>query len=229
MSQTGPRRSRGSRQPSKRPSVPKPSTSKPSTQFSTFIDLIRKAGLESALNSAGPYTIFVITNSTFEKIHPDSMKALLKNPDALKKLLLYHIVSGRHMSDELVNLNGKFLTSVQGERVPIQVSNGQIKVGTANIVQPDVKAMNGVIHVIDGVMVPSGQQGDANYQATAPTTLAPSTPAPAPVATGQPPQQVGPAVAQAYAFQSSSWIVWIIIIIIILLLLWVLFMSKPAV
>lgn len=223
MSQTGPRRSRGSRQPSKRPSTPKPST-----QFSVFVDLIRKAGLENALNSAGPYTIFTPTNSAFQKLNPNALSALLKNPDALKRLLLYHVVSGRHMSDELVKLDGKFLTSVQGDRIPIQVSNGQIKVGNATVVQPDVKAMNGVIHVIDAVMVPSGQQGNANYQvdAVAPATVAPTVASA--IATHPAVQEAGQSVAQANVFQSSSWIVWIIIIIIILLLLYALFTSKPV-
>ncbi len=212
---------------------------KTGTQFSTFVDLIKKAGLSHVLNSSSPLTVFAPINSAFDKLNPTAFQSLLKNADALKKLLLYHVVSGRHMSDELVNLNGKSLTSVQGDSIPIQVVNGQLQVGNANVVQPDVKAANGVIHVIDAVLIPScqqvaqGSQGSsvgANYQAQS-AAVAPGAVAPGvlhTIAATPAGQAVGQAAAQAYVYQSYNWLVWIIIIIIIILLLFALISNKPV-
>lgn len=230
MYATGPRVSR-TRRSSKRASAPKPvvqtvnqaCANQDDMQFSTFVNMLQKAGLSSVLNSTGPLTVLAPTNAAFAKVDPQTLAAWAKNPDALRRVLLYHVVSGRHPSDELVRLNGKSLTTVQGDRLPIQVVNGQLKVGNATIVRPDVKAMNGVIHVIDTVLIPGAQNTapGSSYQAVA------SAPAPSPVP--QDVNQTGQAVAQGFAYQSCSWVVWLIIIIIIVLLLVALFTYKPKI
>lgn len=123
-------------------------------QFSTFVKAIQVAGLANVLNSAGPYTVFAPTNSAFNKVDQASLNSLLNQPELLKRVLLYHVVAGRHPANKLASMNGRSLNTVQGSPLPVTVSNGHIMVGGANVTNSDIKASNGLIDAIDTVLVP---------------------------------------------------------------------------
>jgi uncharacterized surface protein with fasciclin (FAS1) repeats len=120
-----------------------------SNDFHTLVAAIKAAGLEGTLRGDGPYTVFAPTDAAFDKLPPGTVERLLQpeNRDQLRNLLTYHVVSGEITSSNLLAASGIF--SASGERLPLG-----LRVGNANVVQADVKADNGVIHVIDTVLMP---------------------------------------------------------------------------
>lgn len=123
-------------------------------QFSAFADAMKKAGLANVLSNAGPFTVFVPTNAAFNKVEPAALNSLLNQPELLKRVLLYHVVAGRHPSNKLSTLNGHGLSTIQGSSLPVHTSNGRLRVGDAVVLQADIRAQNGVIHAIDTLLVP---------------------------------------------------------------------------
>lgn len=123
-------------------------------QFSAFADAMKKAGLANVLSNAGPFTVFVPTNAAFNKVEPAALNSLLNQPELLKRVLLYHVVAGRHPSNKLSTLNGHGLSTIQGSSLPVHTSNGRLCVGDAVVLQADIRAQNGVIHAIDTLLVP---------------------------------------------------------------------------
>jgi uncharacterized surface protein with fasciclin (FAS1) repeats len=119
--------------------------------FSTLIAAVQAAGLEQTLASGGPFTVFAPTDAAFAALPAGTLDALLQDPDALRDILLYHVVSGEVLAAQVVNLTTA--TTLQGSTVTIDASNG-VKVNDATVVQTDVLATNGVIHVIDKVLIP---------------------------------------------------------------------------
>ncbi|MCG8308318.1 MAG: fasciclin domain-containing protein [Cytophagales bacterium] len=118
---------------------------------STLKAAIDAAGLRATLSGAGPFTVFAPTNSAFDDVDADVLSYLLGTPDELTKVLTYHVVSGNIKSGDLSN--GDVETLNNGEKVSIDVSNG-VKVNDAMVTTADVEATNGVIHVIDKVLIP---------------------------------------------------------------------------
>lgn len=123
-------------------------------QFSAFADAMKKAGLANVLSNGGPFTVFVPTNAAFNKVEPAALNSLLNQPELLKRVLLYHVVAGRHPSNKLSTLNGHGLSTIQGSSLPVHTSNGRLRVGDAVVLQADIRAQNGVIHEIDTLLVP---------------------------------------------------------------------------
>jgi transforming growth factor-beta-induced protein len=120
--------------------------------FSTLVTAVTAAGLVDTLKSEGPFTVFAPTNEAFAKVPAELMTALLADPEgALTQILLYHVVPGKVMSSDLSE--GLEATTVQGEAVTFSLADGA-KVNDANIIAADVEASNGVIHVIDSVILP---------------------------------------------------------------------------
>jgi uncharacterized surface protein with fasciclin (FAS1) repeats len=119
--------------------------------LSTLVTALKKADLVDTLNSKGPFTVFAPTNSAFNKIPDAKLQALLNNPKKLKQVLLYHVVSGKVTSDMIKPGHVK---TVQGKSVNIRVSHGNVYVNRAKVVKADVMASNGVIHVINTVLIP---------------------------------------------------------------------------
>ena len=121
-------------------------------QFNTLASLLTKAGLVETLSTSGPYTVFAPTDAAFAKVPKATLDALAENPAQLKSVLLYHVVLGRVTAMDVVKLDSA--KTLEGRSLPISVAGTSVKVGTATVVTPDVTASNGVIHVIDSVLIP---------------------------------------------------------------------------
>ena len=120
--------------------------------FNTLVTAVKAAGLVDTLKSAGPFTVFAPTDDAFKKLPAGALDGLLKDPEKLKKVLTYHVVSGSVMAADVVKL--KEAKTVEGAEVKISVKGGKVKVNNANVVKTDIKCSNGVIHVIDTVIMP---------------------------------------------------------------------------
>ncbi len=120
--------------------------------FETLVAAIKAAGLVETLKGAGPFTVFAPTDEAFAKLPAGTVDSLLKDIPKLKQILTYHVVSGKVMAADVVKL--KSATTVEGSDVKIDASNG-VKVNDSTVVTPDVAADNGVIHVIDTVLLPA--------------------------------------------------------------------------
>ncbi|MEH2116937.1 fasciclin domain-containing protein [Nostoc sp.] len=119
--------------------------------FNTLVTAITVAGLDTALKGPGPFTVFAPTDEAFSKLPSGTVESLLEDILQLRKILEYHVVSGKVTAAEVVKLNSA--TTVAGSDVKIDASNG-VKVNDATVVTPDVEADNGIIHVIDTVLIP---------------------------------------------------------------------------
>ncbi|MBW4446936.1 MAG: fasciclin domain-containing protein [Hassallia sp. WJT32-NPBG1] len=120
--------------------------------FGTLVAAIKAANLVDTLKGAGPFTVFAPTDEAFAKLPAGTVDALLKDVPKLTKILTYHVVSGKVMASDVVKL--KSATTVEGTDVKIDASNG-VKINDATVATPDVAADNGVIHVIDTVLIPA--------------------------------------------------------------------------
>jgi uncharacterized surface protein with fasciclin (FAS1) repeats len=121
--------------------------------FSTLVTAIKAANLVDTLKGAGPFTVFAPTDEAFAKLPAGTVDALLKDIPKLKQILTYHVVSGKVMASDVVKL--KSATTVEGSDVKIDATNGSVKVNDATVATPDVAADNGVIHIIDTVLLPA--------------------------------------------------------------------------
>ncbi len=120
--------------------------------FNTLVAAVKAANLVDTLKGAGPFTVFAPTDDAFAKLPAGTVDALLKDIPKLTKILTYHVVSGKVMAADVVKL--KSATTVEGSTVKIDATNG-VKVNDSTVVTPDVAADNGVIHVIDTVLLPA--------------------------------------------------------------------------
>lgn len=122
--------------------------------FSTLVAAVQAAGLVDVLKGDGPFTVFAPTNDAFAKLPAGTVENLLKpeNKDQLIAILTYHVVPGRVLAAQVVGLSEA--RTVQGQSVKIATSMGNVKVDNAKVVATDIEASNGVIHVIDTVILP---------------------------------------------------------------------------
>ncbi|NJN57604.1 MAG: fasciclin domain-containing protein [Leptolyngbyaceae cyanobacterium SL_5_9] len=121
--------------------------------FSTLVTAIKAANLVDTLKGAGPFTVFAPTDEAFAKLPAGTVDALLKDIPKLKQILTYHVVSGKVMASDVVKL--KSATTVEGSDVKINATNGNVKINDATVATADVAADNGVIHIIDTVLLPA--------------------------------------------------------------------------
>lgn len=128
------------------------STAVAAGSFKTLAAALTATGLDKTLMGAGPFTVFAPTDEAFAKLPAGTVEGLLKDTKALSNILLYHVVAGKVMSSDLSN--GMTANTVQGSPVTFTVADGKVKVNDANVVTADVAAANGVIHVIDSVLLP---------------------------------------------------------------------------
>jgi uncharacterized surface protein with fasciclin (FAS1) repeats len=119
--------------------------------FTTLARALTEAGLVDTLKGPGPYTVFAPTDEAFAKLAPGTLEALLADKAKLTKVLTYHVVTGRVMAKDVVKLGS--VQTVQGQSVRIDARD-KVKVNDANVVKTDIEASNGVIHVIDTVILP---------------------------------------------------------------------------
>jgi PGF-CTERM protein len=135
------------------------------TNLTTLVRLLKLANLTDVLNGTNSYTVFAPTNAAFDKLNASTLAALQNNTTLLTRVLEYHIINGTLLSNSFTG-NGT-LTTVNGLILPYSVNGTTIKVDNATITQKDINASNGVIHVIDGVMIPSANATAAVATASA--------------------------------------------------------------
>jgi uncharacterized surface protein with fasciclin (FAS1) repeats len=126
-------------------------TAKSAGSFNTLITAVQAAGLVDTLKGPGPFTVFAPTDEAFAKIPKDKLDALLKDKAALTKVLTYHVVPGKVMASDV---KAGSVKTVEGSPLMISMAGGKVGVNNANVVKTDVAADNGVIHVIDTVVMP---------------------------------------------------------------------------
>ncbi|MCS6774125.1 MAG: fasciclin domain-containing protein [Thermoflexales bacterium] len=124
--------------------------------FKTLVQAVQAAGLVDTLKGEGPFTVFAPTDEAFGKVDKETLESLLKpeNKDKLTAVLTYHVVPGKVMAADVVKLTSA--KTVQGSDVTIKVEDGAVYVSGAKVIQTDIMASNGVIHVIDTVILPPG-------------------------------------------------------------------------
>jgi transforming growth factor-beta-induced protein len=124
--------------------------------FSTLAAALGAAGLVDTLKGAGPFTVFAPTDEAFAKLPEGTVADLLKpeNKDKLTSILTYHVLSGEVMAAKVVTMDGAKVPTVNGASVTIGVKGGVVTVDNAKVVTTDIKTDNGVIHVIDSVIIP---------------------------------------------------------------------------
>jgi len=120
--------------------------------FNTLVTAVKEAGLVDILKGEGPFTVFAPTDEAFAKIPADELNALLADKEALARVLTYHVVPGKVMASDVVKMDSA--KTVEGSMIRI-ASAGGVKVDDANVVQTDIETSNGVIHVIDSVIMPN--------------------------------------------------------------------------
>ncbi|MBX7222227.1 MAG: fasciclin domain-containing protein [Blastocatellia bacterium] len=122
--------------------------------FTTLVSAIKAAGLVDTLRGNGPFTVFAPTDEAFAKLPKGTLESLLKpeNKDQLVKILTYHVVAGKVTAEQVVKL--KDAKTVQGGKINIKVAGNKVKVNDATVTKTDIMTGNGVIHVIDTVLLP---------------------------------------------------------------------------
>jgi uncharacterized surface protein with fasciclin (FAS1) repeats len=123
------------------------------SSFTTLVQAVKAAELVETLSGKGPFTVFAPTNEAFAALPEGTLETLLKpeNQKILQKILTYHVVSGNVLSKDL--RSGQ-VTTVEGNPVTVQVQDSEVKVNNANVVRADISGSNGVVHVIDQVILP---------------------------------------------------------------------------
>jgi len=123
--------------------------------FNTLVAAVKAAGLVETLQGKGPFTVFAPTDEAFSKLPEGTVEELLKpeNKEKLQAILTYHVVPGRVMAKDVAGINSA--ETVQGQSLTVSIENGTPMVDNAKIIQTDIAASNGVIHVIDSVVIPS--------------------------------------------------------------------------
>jgi uncharacterized surface protein with fasciclin (FAS1) repeats len=124
--------------------------------FKTLAAALQAAGLVETLKGKGPFTVFAPTDEAFAKLPAGTVENLLKpeNKAKLAAILTYHVVPGTVLAAQVVTMNGKEVKTVNGQMVKIAVNGSTVMVNTAKVTATDIKASNGVIHVIDSVILP---------------------------------------------------------------------------
>ena len=122
-------------------------------RFTTLVAAVQAAKLDGALSGPGPFTVFAPTDDAFKKLPAGTVETLLKTPEGqLKQILLYHVVDGKVMAADVVKLSSA--KTLQGSDVKITAAGGVVKINDATVIITDIQTKNGVIHVIDKVLLP---------------------------------------------------------------------------
>ena len=124
--------------------------------FKTLVAAVKAAGLVDTLKGEGPFTVLAPTDEAFAKLPAGTVEELLKpeNKEKLVAILTYHVIPAKAMAADVVKLNGKTVKTVEGSTIKITVDGDTVMVNKAKVVKTDIPCINGVIHVIDTVIVP---------------------------------------------------------------------------
>ncbi|MGP0070249.1 MAG: fasciclin domain-containing protein [Isosphaeraceae bacterium] len=125
-------------------------------KFKTLVAAVKAAGLVDALKGEGPFTVLAPTDDAFAKLPDGTLEALLKpeNKEKLIAILKYHVIAGKNLAADVVGLDGKDVKTVEGSTVKVAVNDGKVTINGAKVVKTDIECTNGVIHVIDTVILP---------------------------------------------------------------------------
>ncbi len=123
--------------------------------FNTLATALTEAGLVETLQGDGPFTVFAPTDEAFAKLPEGTVESLLKDKKALTNILLYHVVSGNVMASDVVKLDKA--TTISKNDVMVSVVDGKVFINKSQVTTADVKASNGVIHIIDTVLIPESK------------------------------------------------------------------------
>ena len=131
-----------------------------SKDFATLVAAVKAAGLVETLSGDGPFTVFAPTEAAFAKLPKGTVADLVKpeNKDKLVAILTYHVVPGKVMAKDVVKLDGKKAGTVQGGKVGVKVKDGTVMINKSKVVKTDIACKNGVIHVIDTVLLPKSKK-----------------------------------------------------------------------
>lgn len=126
------------------------------SRFTTLVEGLKTAGLVDTLKGEGPFTVFAPTNDAFEKLPDGTLEELLKaeNKDKLTDILLYHVAKGKFDAKEVSNMDGKQINLANGKTANISVKDGEVFINDSKVIITDIMAKNGIIHVIDTVLLP---------------------------------------------------------------------------
>lgn len=124
-------------------------------QFKTLAKLLTRAGLANALQQPGPYTVFAPTDAAFKRVPKQTLNSLLRSKARLRAVLLYHVVPGKVTASDVVKLSTA--KTLSGRNVRIRAAGSNVFVNSARVTSADVMATNGVIHVINRVLIPSAR------------------------------------------------------------------------
>jgi uncharacterized surface protein with fasciclin (FAS1) repeats len=120
--------------------------------FTTLVKAVQEAGLVQTLKGPGPFTVFAPTDGAFAKLPAGTLDALLKDKPKLTAVLTYHVVPGRVLAADVMKM--KSAKTVQGQEIAISIKDGAVMVDNARVIRTDILASNGVIHIIDSVILP---------------------------------------------------------------------------
>lgn len=127
--------------------------------FNTLAKALTEAGLLDALQAEGPFTVFAPTDAAFAKLPEGTLESLLNDKEALTQILLYHVVKGKVMASDVVNLSEA--ETLSGQKINIKVNESVVLLNDSKVTTTDIQASNGVIHVIDTVLLPSYEEKQA--------------------------------------------------------------------
>ena len=119
--------------------------------FKTLVQAVEAADLVKTLSEEGPFTVCAPDDEAFSKLPGGTLESLLKDQESLRQVLLFHVASGQVMSRDIVKMQS--VQTLQGEELKIDITRG-VQIGDAQVTQPDIECSNGVIHVIDRVLIP---------------------------------------------------------------------------
>jgi len=123
--------------------------------FNTLVTAVKTAGLVETLSGEGPFTVFAPTDDAFAKLPEGTVEALLNDVEKLTSILTYHVVAGKVMASDVVNMTSA--KTVNGQSLTITVKDGNVMVDNAKVIKTDIVCSNGVIHVIDTVVLPNNK------------------------------------------------------------------------
>ena len=132
-------------------------TAEDAGSFKTLVAAVNVAGLAETLRGPGPFTVFAPTDAAFAKLPAGTLESLLENTEQLAAILTYHVLAGKVTSGEIVQAKGAKPSTVNGQPLDIVLRNGKVYVNGAEVVTADIVASNGVIHVIDSVLLPKAE------------------------------------------------------------------------
>ncbi len=123
--------------------------------FSTLTQALQAADLVEILDEQGPFTVFAPTDKAFEQLPEGTLESLINDKEALKEILLYHVVKGSVTAEDIVKYEKA--KSLSGSLINIKTSDSSVKLNDSNVISTDIKASNGIIHVIDRVLLPNSE------------------------------------------------------------------------